>query len=158
MRSLAPDDSEMPRPPAAKPVSTAGSDDAVAQPRPTTGDGQTTTGPRDLKGRTETGFERHVFVCTNERAPGHRRGCCGAENGGRIREMFRTHLDEAGLKGRVRANTSACLDFCEFGPTVVVYPEGVWYSIQDPGRDVPEIVASHLVDGTPVDRCLMRLT
>jgi (2Fe-2S) ferredoxin len=58
---------------------------------------------------------------------------------------------EAGLGGRVRINKSGCLDQCEHGPTVVVYPEAVWYGkVQK--EDAAEIVAEHLVAGRPVER------
>jgi (2Fe-2S) ferredoxin len=58
---------------------------------------------------------------------------------------------ERGLKGRVRVNTAGCLDQCEHGPTIVVYPEGVWYGFVTL-EDVAEIVESHLVNGQPVER------
>ena len=58
---------------------------------------------------------------------------------------------QLGLDGRVRINESGCLDQCEHGITVVVYPEATWYGFVQPG-DVEEIVRSHLIDGRPVDR------
>jgi (2Fe-2S) ferredoxin len=58
---------------------------------------------------------------------------------------------EAGLAGKVRINKSGCLDQCEHGPVVVVYPEAVWYGNVRPA-DAEEIVAEHLVGGRPVER------
>jgi (2Fe-2S) ferredoxin len=58
-----------------------------------------------------------------------------------------------GLKG-VRINTAGCLDRCEHGPSVVIYPEGVWYTVRSEA-DVDEILAAHLRDGRPVARLLM---
>ena len=55
----------------------------------------------------------------------------------------------------VRANSSGCLDNCALGPSVVVYPEGVWYGHVRP-EDVPEIVESHLVNGVPVERLRLK--
>ena len=63
--------------------------------------------------------------------------------------------NEAGLSG-VRVQKSGCLDFCENGISCVVYPEGVWYRIADPERDVPEIIERHLRHGEVVERCLMK--
>jgi len=57
----------------------------------------------------------------------------------------------AGLGERVRVNKSGCLEQCEHGPTVVVYPEEVWYGFVKP-EDVKEIVSEHLVNGRPVER------
>lgn len=96
-------------------------------------------------------FQRHVFVCTNQREPGHRRGCCAGKDGAAIREALEAGADRAGLAGSVRINKSGCLDQCEHGATVVVYPEGVWYGFVTLD-DVEEIVRTHLVAGTPVDR------
>jgi (2Fe-2S) ferredoxin len=58
---------------------------------------------------------------------------------------------DAGLGGKVRINKSGFLDQCEHGPTVVVYPEAVWYGNVRP-EDAAEIVTEHLVGGRPVER------
>ena len=96
-------------------------------------------------------YERHVFVCQNERESGHPRGCCAAKDSRAIREAIKDACARAGLKGRVRVNQAGCLDKCEHGVTVVVYPEAVWYGFVK-ADDVGEIVASHLVGGVPVER------
>ena len=57
----------------------------------------------------------------------------------------------------IRINSAGCLDFCEQGPTVVIYPESVWYSIKNPEKDIPEIVKEHLINGNIVKRCLIEL-
>ena len=36
-------------------------------------------------------------------------------------------INDSGLKGKVRANKSGCLDVCEQGPAMVIYPSGFWY-------------------------------
>ena len=100
-------------------------------------------------------FRHHVFVCENERPEDDPRGCCAAKGSARIREALKAELARRGLKKTVRANAAGCLDQCADGPSIVVYPEGVWY-----GRvrveDVPEIVESHLVNGVPVERLRIR--
>lgn len=96
-------------------------------------------------------FERHIFVCCNERAADHPRGSCGQKGGAEVRGAFKKQLKERGLKGGVRANEAGCLDQCEHGVTVVVYPEQVWYGFVRV-EDVPEIVESHIVNGQPVER------
>jgi len=99
-------------------------------------------------------FERHVFVCTNTRDPGHPRGCCSGKDSGQIREMLKALVKQRGLERRVRVNKAGCLDQCEHGVTVVVYPEAVWYGFVKLG-DVEELFESHLVNGKPVDRLRM---
>jgi (2Fe-2S) ferredoxin len=100
-------------------------------------------------------YERHLFVCVNERPAGHPRGCCLAKGSSALRDAFKEALKGRGLAGRVRANKAGCLDTCEEGISVVVYPEGVWY-----GRvtlaDVEEIVERHIIKGEIVTRLLQK--
>jgi (2Fe-2S) ferredoxin len=96
-------------------------------------------------------FERHVFVCGNRRETGHPRGCCDPAGGETLHRLFKAAAADRGLARRVRVNKAGCLDQCEHGPTVVVYPEAVWYGGVTPD-DIGEIVDQHLVGGVPVAR------
>lgn len=102
-----------------------------------------------------TFYERHVFCCTNERPAGHKRGCCKEKGAEELRNYMKVRAKEAGLKESVRVNTAGCLDRCELGPTMVVYPEGVWYTCGTKA-DVDEIVESHLKGGRPVERLMLK--
>ncbi|TWT44278.1 Ferredoxin, 2Fe-2S [Phycisphaerae bacterium RAS1] len=99
-------------------------------------------------------FERHIFVCGNKRDAGHPRGCCTDKGSEAIREALKTELEKRGMKGRIRANHAGCLDQCEHGPTLVVYPDGVWYGFVK-REDVAEIVEKHLIGGEPVQRLML---
>jgi (2Fe-2S) ferredoxin len=99
-------------------------------------------------------FEKHIFVCGNQRPEGHPRGCCDPAGQAELQKLFKVKLAERGLKGKVRANQSGCLDQCEHGPNVVVYPDAVWYG-RVTAQDVAEIVDSHIVGGKPVERLLI---
>ena len=46
---------------------------------------------------------------------------------------------------------AGCLDRCEEGPVIVVYPEAVWYHYETEA-DVDEIVKEHLQAGRVVER------
>ena len=83
------------------------------------------------------------------------RGCCSRKGGSAIRDEFKKQLTERGLKGLVRANKAGCLDQCENGVTVVVYPEQVWYGNVSL-TDVDEIIDAHIIGGRPVERLLMQ--
>lgn len=96
-------------------------------------------------------FKHHVFVCENWRDPSDPRGCCGAKGSEAVRAALKNEIARRGLERSARANASGCLDACAHGPTVVVYPEGVWYGGVRV-EDVAEIVESHLVNGVPVER------
>jgi len=99
-------------------------------------------------------FQRHLFVCVNDRGPGHPRGCCAQKGSVDVAVAFKRGIHERGLKRVVRANKAGCLDQCERGTTVVVYPEGIWYggvSVDD----VEEIIESHVLGGVPVERLVI---
>jgi (2Fe-2S) ferredoxin len=96
-------------------------------------------------------FARHVFVCTNERAADHPRGCCLAKGSLGIRDALKAAIKKAGFAADVRVNAAGCLDQCEHGVTVVVYPDAVWYGFVTAG-DVDEIIREHIVAGRPVQR------
>jgi (2Fe-2S) ferredoxin len=100
-------------------------------------------------------FRHHVFVCENRRPDGDPRGSCAAKGSEAIRAALKAEIARRGLKQEVRANAAGCLDACADGPSVVVYPEGVWYG-HVRVEDVPEIVESHLVNGVPVERLRIR--
>ena len=95
-------------------------------------------------------FERHVFVCHNVRPVDAPRPSCTTDGKSDLHTQLKKLVDEAGLGGKVRINKSGCLDQCEHGPTVVVYPDAVWYGNVKP-EDAAEIVAEHLVGGRPVE-------
>jgi (2Fe-2S) ferredoxin len=96
-------------------------------------------------------FEKHIFVCGNQRPAGHPRGCCDPLAEAKLQKFFKQKLAERGLKGKVRANQSGCLDQCEHGPTVVVYPDAVWYG-HVTEANVDEIIEAHILGGKPVER------
>jgi len=96
-------------------------------------------------------LRHHVFVCMNRRPEGHPKGCCHDNGSGQVVEGFFAELGRWGLSGTVRVTRTLCMGVCWSGPTVVVYPEGVWYG-KVQAEDVPEIVESHLKNGEPVSR------
>jgi (2Fe-2S) ferredoxin len=99
-------------------------------------------------------FQRHVFVCVNERPADHPKGSCKARGAVEVRDRMKQELAARGLAKLVRANNAGCLDQCERGVTVVIYPEQVWYGGVTVD-DVLEIVERHLIDGEIVERLLI---
>jgi (2Fe-2S) ferredoxin len=96
-------------------------------------------------------FERHVFVCHNTRPADAPRPSCTADGKSDLHAQLQQLARAAGLGTTVRINKSGCLDQCEHGPMVVVYPEAVWYGKVQP-EDAAAIVEEHLVGGRPVER------
>jgi (2Fe-2S) ferredoxin len=100
-------------------------------------------------------FERHIFVCTNEREPGHPKGDCRSKGSDAIRNFLKEQLAERGMGKRVRANAAGCLDQCARGVAVVVYPEQVWYTLRTID-DAREVLEQHILGGKPVEHLLMK--
>lgn len=90
-------------------------------------------------------FQTHVFVCGNRRPEGHERGCCASKGSEKIRDYMKVRVKELGIKG-VRVNQAGCLDRCELGPCAVLYPEGVWYHLEDFAA-VDAVLARHVQAG-----------
>ena len=90
-------------------------------------------------------FDAHLFVCTNRRPDGHKRGSCAARGSERLRDYMKARAKELGIDN-IRVNTAGCLDRCELGPCLVIYPEGVWYRIDSPA-DVDAVRQAHVVEG-----------
>ena len=90
-------------------------------------------------------YNPHIFCCTNRRPDDHPRGSCGAHNAEALRQYLREKLKTAGLTN-ARANMAGCMDQCENGPVLVIYPEGIWYRAATTA-DIDRIVTEHFVGG-----------
>ena len=99
-------------------------------------------------------FSHHLFVCCNQRDACHPRGCCDPDGKGGLRDLFKAEIKRRGLTPLVRANAAGCLDQCELGPTVVIYPQGIWYGKVQP-EDVPRIVERTLIENQVIPELLI---
>jgi NADH-quinone oxidoreductase subunit F len=78
---------------------------------------------------------------------------CLALGAKKVIDAFRRELQMRDLGTEIVLKETGCPGFCEKGPIVVVYPEGVHYIKVDPG-DVPEIVEETVLNGRLIDRLL----
>ena len=92
-------------------------------------------------------YRSHVLICTGT-------GCVSSGSG-KIKERMVAELEERGLQKEVKIVDTGCHGFCEKGPIVIVYPEGVFYCQVDV-EDVSEIVEEHLLKGRIVERLLYK--
>ncbi len=99
-------------------------------------------------------YRKHIFCCVNERAADHPRSCCKARGSVELREYMKKRAKELGIDD-VRVNNSGCLERCELGPTMVIYPEGVWYHYESES-DIDEILDNHIKQDQPVRRLMLR--
>lgn len=97
-------------------------------------------------------YSRHVFFCCNQREPGER-SSCNQKGATQMRDYAKRRVKQLGLDGpgKIRINQSGCLDRCQEGPCIVVYPEAVWYTYVD-RADIDEIIEEHLRNGRVVER------
>jgi (2Fe-2S) ferredoxin len=98
----------------------------------------------------EKKFDKHIFICVNERKGGDRRSC-GEDHGMELVKAFKKKLKDLSLPIKIRAQRAGCLDVCDYGPTLVIYPDGVFY-VGVKVKDVDEIIESHIVNGRIVER------
>jgi (2Fe-2S) ferredoxin len=97
-------------------------------------------------------FAKHVFFCTNQREPGE--ACCNNFNAQKMRDYVKSRVKALGIssdENRIRINSAGCMDRCDDGPVLVVYPEAIWYTYVDE-TDLDEIISEHLLHGRIVER------
>jgi (2Fe-2S) ferredoxin len=96
-------------------------------------------------------YKHHVFFCCNKRDPPE--VCCADRGAADMQAYAKQRIKQLGLsgKGSVRINKAGCLDRCEEGPVIVVYPDETWYTYVD-RDDIDEIIDSHIVGGRVVER------
>ena len=93
--------------------------------------------------------DKYVFVCTNDRPEGHPKGSCIGRGSAEVLGTFRDLQGEKNLT-HFKVVATGCLEPCLAGPTVVVYPDNVWYGGVTVD-DVEAIIDEHLVGGKPLD-------
>lgn len=99
-------------------------------------------------------YQHHVFFCTNQREADE--PCCACLGAKEARDYVKKRCKSLGIHnpGQVRINTAGCLNRCDLGPVIVVYPEAIWYTYVD-NEDLDEIIESHLIGGKPVERLMV---
>lgn len=98
-------------------------------------------------------FDIHIFICTNQRT-GNEKMSCGEAHGLELVGEFKKQLNHLNVNLKIRANKSGCLGICDFGPTVAIYPEGIFY-VGVKKEDIEEILEAHLFRKTIVQRLLL---
>jgi vanillate monooxygenase ferredoxin subunit len=99
-------------------------------------------------------YDVHVFCCINERAPDHPRSSCSARGSIELHKYMKARAKELGIKS-IRVNKAGCMERCELGPVLVIYPEAAWYRF-DTTEDIDDILCQHIIDGNPVERLALK--
>src|SRR5689334_14858981 len=92
-------------------------------------------------------YKRMIFVCTNRREDGSR-PACGLRGSEEFCEILKEEVKKRGLKGKVRALKSGCMDLCELGPNIMVFPEGILHTGVHK-EDIPVLIDAYLNNGNP---------
>lgn len=100
-------------------------------------------------------YRYHVFFCVNKREDGS--ACCANHPAQQMRDYAKERTKLLGMdgKGGVRINQAGCMDRCEEGPVIAIYPEGTWYTYVDK-VDIDEIIDRHLRQGQVVERLKLK--
>jgi (2Fe-2S) ferredoxin len=96
-------------------------------------------------------YQHHVFFCTNQREGNAK--CCNNFGAQELRDYAKQRIKSLKLSGqrKIRINNAGCLDRCDEGPVIVIYPEETWYTYIDKD-DIDEIIDEHLIKGNVVER------
>ena len=94
-------------------------------------------------------FRSHILVCGGT-------GCTSG-NSMKIYEALVDRIQKEGLEKEVHVTKTGCFGLCAYGPIMIVYPEGAFYS-QVKVEDVDEIVSEHIIKGRIVTRLLYKET
>lgn len=94
-------------------------------------------------------YQFHLFCCINERPDAAVKLSCGKQGAIELHAYLKLKVKEAGLTHSIRVNKSGCLDVCEQGPVMVIYPEGIWYRFKT-REDVDQIFEQHLKLGQKI--------
>ncbi|MDO8828098.1 ferredoxin [Methylophaga sp.] len=98
--------------------------------------------------------EKHVFICTQNRAQGHPRGSCVSNGCADVMNEFMSEIQSQNLFDRIGLTNTGCIGPCKLGPSVLVYPEGVLYG-KVTKDDVKTIIVEHLLGDKPVEKLLV---
>ncbi|HEY9108615.1 MAG TPA: (2Fe-2S) ferredoxin domain-containing protein [Roseateles sp.] len=98
-------------------------------------------------------FDIHAFACMQARPPGHPRGSCADRGARPLVERLQRSVDAERLAG-VAVTVTGCMGFCQAGPLMVVYPQGIWYAPRTEA-DIDEIIDSHFKGGKLVERLVV---
>jgi (2Fe-2S) ferredoxin len=93
----------------------------------------------------------HFLICNSFRANGEPQGVCNKKGAMNLLQYLQTEISDRGLDAI--ASTTSCLNVCEKGPILVVYPNELWYH-EVTEEKIDEILDA-LEENSPVPSSLM---
>ena len=92
-------------------------------------------------------YRKHIMVCTTAKER-H----CGFKGGEELFQAFKRAVAERAMDD-VLVSRAGCTHQHHIGPTVIIYPDGIWYK-EVKIEDVDEILNEHIENGKIVERLL----
>ena len=68
----------------------------------------------------------HILVCASFRVGGESKGMCHKKDSAALLGYIESELSDRGMD-EVMVSSTGCMNRCEKGPLLVVYPAGSWY-------------------------------
>lgn len=99
-------------------------------------------------------YQMHIFVCLNERPEDDPRGSCGQKGSKLFHKKLKEEIKAKNLPVKIRVNRAGCLDTCNHGISMVIYPQGIWYG-RVAVEDIPEIIGKTVLNGEIIERLQM---
>ena len=96
--------------------------------------------------------KHHILICASFRSAGEAKGVCHRKDSASLVGYLQSELADRDLSDVV-VSTTGCLNLCEKGPVMIVYPEAHWYGEVNEGR-IDEILDA-LEDGRAAEEHLL---
>jgi len=101
------------------------------------------------------GYTKHIFICENTRDASNPKKSCGNAGSAAITAELKKQLVERKVSRSIRANKAGCLGMCEHGPSMVIYPQGIWYGGINM-EDIGEIIDRSILKDEVIERLVIR--
>ena len=96
-------------------------------------------------------FKKHIFICENLRPEESPKGCCARKGSVQLKKVLKQKLAQKGLNKVYRTNSAGCLDACEHGAAMVIYPQSIWYgNVKE--SDLDEILEKSILKDEVITR------
>ena len=100
-------------------------------------------------------LKKHIFICENLRPGDSPKGCCARKGSEQLKKVMKQKLAQKGLHKTYRTNSAGCLDACEHGAAMVIYPQAIWYGhVKE--ADIDEIIEKTILGDELIDRLIIK--
>lgn len=95
--------------------------------------------------------KHHIFLCNSFRLNGDSQGVCNRKGAPELLQYLQSEIADRGIDAIV--STTSCMNVCEKGPILVIYPDEWWY--YEVTQEKIDQILDALEAGQPVPELLM---